>query len=180
MTPSACKKYAKRKNNIANRVTQTMMGQAARFLRNAGFLSGPSVKKKVLAQAILGYLGKGTKVTTKQHINEIITSFAKTLPTSSKKKPIKTRQIERKVFYESREWLDLRYRALKLYERRCMVCGLTPAEGAQIHVDHIKPRKDYPELELEITNLQILCRECNLGKSNHDTIDWRPQPASNA
>lgn len=45
-----------------------------------------------------------------------------------------------------------------------------------MHVDHIKPRSKYPELELEFTNLQILCADCNLGKRNHDSIDWRGVP----
>jgi hypothetical protein len=35
-----------------------------------------------------------------------------------------------------------------------------------LHVDHIKPVSKYPELKLEFDNLQILCENCNLGKSN--------------
>ncbi len=76
-------------------------------------------------------------------------------------------------FYESREWLQLRYAVLKQYGARCMVCGATRGDGVHMHVDHIKPRSKYPELELEQSNLQVLCRPCNLGKSNIDDTDWR-------
>lgn len=54
-----------------------------------------------------------------------------------------------------------------------MCCGATPATGAVINVDHIKPRKKYPHLALEISNLQILCHDCNHGKGNWDETDWR-------
>ncbi len=73
-------------------------------------------------------------------------------------------------FYTSDEWQALRYQAIKRYGRKCMACG---ASGVEIHVDHIKPRSKHPELELEITNLQVLCRPCNMGKSNKDDTDWR-------
>jgi 5-methylcytosine-specific restriction endonuclease McrA len=76
-------------------------------------------------------------------------------------------------FYNSPEWLSLRYRALKEMGARCMLCGATPRTGAQIHVDHIKPRSIYPELAFDINNLQILCRACNMGKLNKDFTDWR-------
>ena len=53
-----------------------------------------------------------------------------------------------------------------------MVCG---ASGKQtvLHVDHIKPRSKYPELALDPNNLQVLCKDCNLGKSNLYNTDWR-------
>jgi 5-methylcytosine-specific restriction endonuclease McrA len=63
--------------------------------------------------------------------------------------------------------------ALKKYGPKCMCCGATPATGAVMHVDHIKPRKLFPELALALDNLQILCHECNHGKGNWDQSDWR-------
>jgi X-X-X-Leu-X-X-Gly heptad repeat protein len=42
-----------------------------------------------------------------------------------------------------------------------------------LHVDHIKPRSLYPARALDPENLQVLCRDCNLGKSNKDATDWR-------
>lgn len=76
-------------------------------------------------------------------------------------------------FYSTRKWLELRYKVLQKYQARCMCCGATRADGVQIHVDHIKPRVKFPELELDINNLQVLCSECNIGKSYKDDSDWR-------
>lgn len=76
-------------------------------------------------------------------------------------------------FYDTRQWLDLRYTVLKKYGAKCMLCGDTPSNGAIIQVDHVRPRFKYPELELDITNMQVLCRDCNMGKSYTDETDWR-------
>jgi 5-methylcytosine-specific restriction endonuclease McrA len=76
-------------------------------------------------------------------------------------------------FLESYEWRKLRMQAIKKYGRRCQCCGATPDDGVKMHVDHIKPRKKYPELALELSNLQILCEVCNHGKGNWDETDWR-------
>lgn len=75
-------------------------------------------------------------------------------------------------FYGSEKWLKLRYYALNHYGRKCMCCHATDLE---LHVDHIKPRSLFPELQWELDNLQILCRQCNLGKSNDDFTDYRPK-----
>jgi hypothetical protein len=85
------------------------------------------------------------------------------------------RVVSNAAFYESREWLALRYTILRKYGRTCMLCRVTEGE---MHVDHIKPRSLYPELELDPTNLQVLCRACNLGKSNKDSTDFRPTDAT--
>lgn len=76
-------------------------------------------------------------------------------------------------FLRSFEWRQLRMMALKQYGARCVCCGATPADGIRIHVDHIKPRRDFPELALKMSNLQILCEDCNHGKGNWDQTDWR-------
>jgi 5-methylcytosine-specific restriction endonuclease McrA len=89
----------------------------------------------------------------------------------------KTKKVSSKPkdygFYSTRPWLELRYAVLKKYGAKCMCCGATRADGVQIHVDHIKPRVKFPELELDINNLQVLCSECNIGKSYKDDSDWR-------
>lgn len=82
------------------------------------------------------------------------------------------------AFLASFEWRKLRMVALKKYGARCMCCGATPATGAVMNVDHIKPRKTHPDLALDIKNLQILCNVCNHGKGNWDQTDWRPQSGS--
>lgn len=77
-------------------------------------------------------------------------------------------------FYRSDEWRRLRYKALRKYGGKCQCCGAPPALNAPLHVDHIKPRSRFPELALDIDNLQVLCEDCNLGKGASDTTDWRP------
>lgn len=74
-------------------------------------------------------------------------------------------------FYQLREWRELAFKYRVQHPRKCMCCGRTEGE---MHVDHIKPKSRYPDLALSIDNLQILCRDCNLGKSNKHTTDFRP------
>lgn len=78
-----------------------------------------------------------------------------------------------KPFYESRKWRSLRLEVLLEQGRKCCVCGRSPKNGIVLHVNHIKPRSKYPELELVKSNLQVLCEDCNLGKSNYYEEDWR-------
>ena len=76
-------------------------------------------------------------------------------------------------FLSSFEWRKLRMVALKKYGAKCQCCGASPATGAVMNVDHIKPRKFFPHLALDIENLQVLCGDCNHGKGNWDSTDWR-------
>jgi hypothetical protein len=78
-----------------------------------------------------------------------------------------------KDFLASKEWKRLRLEALKKNGSRCQCCGAGPSSGAVLNVDHIKPRKLFPELALHIDNLQVLCGECNEGKGNWDMTDFR-------
>lgn len=77
------------------------------------------------------------------------------------------------AFLSTFEWRALRMQALTLHGAKCQCCGATPATGAVMHVDHIKPRKFFPALALKLDNLQILCGECNQGKGNWNHTDWR-------
>ena len=76
-------------------------------------------------------------------------------------------------FFASQEWKQLRYIALKNAGGCCQCCGAQSTIDLPLHVDHIKPRSRYPELELEIDNLQVLCPDCNQGKCAWDDTDWR-------
>lgn len=77
------------------------------------------------------------------------------------------------AFLSTYEWRKVRMEALKKYGPKCQCCGATPATGAVMNVDHIKPRKKWPSLALDVNNLQILCHDCNHGKGNWDDTDWR-------
>ncbi len=93
----------------------------------------------------------------------------------------KVSRKDNESFYTSREWLELRVRVLEKYECKCMMCGRSPKyHEVVIHVDHIKPRSRHPELSLSINNLQLLCSDCNIGKGNKYSTDWRPDNDSDA
>lgn len=83
--------------------------------------------------------------------------------------------VNSEAFLQSYEWRSLRMRVLRDHGARCMCCGATPDDGLRMHVDHIKPRRQYPHLALEYKNLQVLCEVCNHGKGNWDQTDWRRQ-----
>jgi 5-methylcytosine-specific restriction endonuclease McrA len=84
----------------------------------------------------------------------------------------KNKRTSSNTFYKSWEWKKVRYEAFLKYGKICSLCGAKPPESILV-VDHIKPRNKYPKLELDIKNLQVLCNECNMGKSNIDETDWR-------
>jgi len=76
-------------------------------------------------------------------------------------------------FYRSSEWRELRYKKLVSHiQSKGRVCECCKSNTNKLHVDHIKPRSIRPDLELDITNLQVLCDVCNVGKSNVDATDW--------
>lgn len=81
------------------------------------------------------------------------------------------------IFYESRPWKALRIKVLVAYGRRCMKCSRVDGE---MHVDHIKPRSRFPLLSLTFENLQVLCKDCNMEKSNLHATDYRDESVSRA
>ncbi len=62
--------------------------------------------------------------------------------------------------------LRLRFRVMKRDNFACRACGASPANipGLHLHVDHVVPWSAGGETEED--NLQTLCEQCNLGKSN--------------
>ena len=100
---------------------------------------------------------------------------AKKLSKVQKKKIIKRDFVQTDEFLKSYEWRKLRMQVLVKYGARCQCCGATAKDGVRIHVDHIKPRKKFPELALVVANLQVACEVCNHGKGNWDETDWRPK-----
>lgn len=79
-------------------------------------------------------------------------------------------------FFNSNTWQRLRFEVLAESEGCCVLCGRSYREHqVALEVDHIKPRSRFPNLALDKDNLQVLCFDCNRGKGNRDTTDWRPQ-----
>ncbi len=124
----------------------------------------PGLKKKFWHLYIKG---------SDNHLKGNVRKVCKLKKIHKKSKSKSFKHILNPKFYSSREWRKLRYEALVKHGNSCMVCGASPMDGIVIHVDHIKPRSLHPELALKLDNLQILCKDCNLGKSNIDDTDWR-------
>lgn len=89
-------------------------------------------------------------------------------PSVRKPKSAKKPKRKKDPFYMSWGWRKLRLEALLVGESRCSICGKNISDVTEdgmtkikLSVDHIKPRITHPELELEITNLRILCVQCH-------------------
>jgi len=67
----------------------------------------------------------------------------------------------RRRFYLSPAWLSLKKHIMDTHEKRCVLCGTQK----DLSVDHKLSRYKHPELELDPSNCQILCRACNIKKS---------------
>lgn len=76
-------------------------------------------------------------------------------------------------FLYSQEWRALKSKVHEKYGYSCMRCGFLPKDKKRSNVDHIKPRKFFPELALCFENLQVLCGRCNKKKGNKDMTDYR-------
>jgi hypothetical protein len=85
--------------------------------------------------------------------------------------PTGTKRKKYTNFYMTQEWKALRRIVIRKYGRNCASCNIY-CKGRNLHVDHIKPRKYFPELSLDFNNLQVLCKACNERKSSQ-TIDFR-------
>lgn len=109
-----------------------------------------------------------------ENANEFKARFekiGKKLPGSGKKRAYSRTSDEMKSeFYKSWEWKKLRLTVIKRYGKKCMCCG----SDEKIVVDHIKPVSTNWFMRLDFENLQVLCNDCNMGKSNDDFTDFRP------
>jgi 5-methylcytosine-specific restriction endonuclease McrA len=160
-------KYAKQKLGVSHKDKTSLYVLACDALAIDGLVKPDDVSYRKWVEknlSIIGAaLGKVVDKKQKQKIN-------KKLLNGNRKSPDK---IVSKDFLMTYEWRKLRMEALKLHGAKCQCCGASPSTGAVLNVDHIKPRKLFPHLALDIENLQVLCAECNHGKGNWDQTDWR-------
>jgi 5-methylcytosine-specific restriction protein A len=80
------------------------------------------------------------------------------------------KQPERKAdnaFYKTARWIRFRLYAMSLPENAlCRACKEDGRIVAATQLDHVKPRKEHPELAYEIENVQGLCLSCHRKKTN--------------
>jgi hypothetical protein len=106
-----------------------------------------------------------------------------TKPSENKKpKKKKSKPKDAGKFYKSWEWKQIRYEVLRERGNRCELCGVSPSDTfhGYLVVDHIQSVRKHPEKRLDKSNLQILCNDCNMGKSDKYHDDWRPETATPA
>lgn len=60
------------------------------------------------------------------------------------------------------EWEALRLACFERDDGACRQCNSTD----ELQADHIRPIVDWPELALDLSNLQTLCGPCNRAKSD--------------
>lgn len=165
-------------------LTQAMMRHVAKVY--LGFCGGQNVSLYSVIAKVLESTGleKPAKYNDKQFVLANQPSVARMFHESTRDaaKPVAPKTAATTIYDEansdaflgSYRWRQLRMVAIKTHGARCQCCGASAATGAVINVDHIKPRRKFPELALVLDNLQVLCDACNHGKGNWDETDWRP------
>jgi len=129
--------------------------------------------------------GKNGEITIIKYLKGVEMRTIEPAKIISKPKKKRKRKLKQKIelnshnaiicFYKTKKWRELRYSVLQKFDFSCMCCGRNRKNHSVVlHVDHIKPRSTYPDLELVFDNLQILCEDCNLGKNNYSQDDFRP------
>lgn len=90
------------------------------------------------------------------------------LPDKSDKKILVGNSVEYKKENSRSVALSVRLDVLNRDKFRCVFCGKSPATdvGTILHIDHIIPFSKGGKSDL--SNLQTLCFECNLGKSDRE------------
>lgn len=80
---------------------------------------------------------------------------------------LSTNAIQNRDHQTSRDInLRLRFKVMQRDNFKCCACGASPAKDSsvELHIDHITPWSKGGETVME--NLQTLCQQCNLGKSD--------------
>ena len=94
------------------------------------------------------------------NLDQIVSAFKRVSPSFMDRKTFEhIAMVERGEVTNS-----LRYDIMNRDHFKCVICGASAKDGAQLHVDHIVPiakgGKSVP------SNLRTLCEGCNLGKSD--------------
>lgn len=87
---------------------------------------------------------------------------------------ILTANNDKALFFNSMNWKRTRAKVLEQQGAACQCCGRTFRDhGITLHVDHIVPISKNWSRRLDLDNLQVLCEDCNTGKGNSFSTDWR-------
>lgn len=68
-------------------------------------------------------------------------------------------------FYRTPKWRAWRDAIILRRGRVCQQCGADLSWPQKAHVDHVKSRKQYPELAFDPSNVRVLCTSCHSSKT---------------
>lgn len=88
--------------------------------------------------------------------------------------------LPEKFDYYDEDFRKLRLQVFLRDGEICAFCGARPGPDLSLTIDHIKPVSKFPELAMDLSNLQVLCWDCNLEKSDKivSAKDMRSRQAS--
>jgi hypothetical protein len=131
-------------------------------------MSNPNISYNCYKKRFNGWTNACIKFIEYKMGSEIL--FSEKLINNELNSDIKKTNSKRTKKYLSKNSRDiairLRYKILKRDNYRCVYCGKSPATdvGVKLQIDHIIPFSKGGKTEIK--NLQTLCSECNLGKSD--------------
>lgn len=82
----------------------------------------------------------------------------------------KKESLKKRGFYQSRAWRSIRLLALQRDHYLCQECLKKRRFKTATEVHHLLPLEDYPELGLELSNLQSLCWDCHEETKHRDSV----------
>lgn len=75
--------------------------------------------------------------------------------------------LKKQGFYQSTAWRSIRRMALQRDNYLCQECLRKKRITRATEVHHVNPLEDFPELGLEMSNLQSLCWDCHEQTKHH-------------
>ncbi|HEX8946901.1 MAG TPA: HNH endonuclease [Candidatus Paceibacterota bacterium] len=132
-------------------------------------MSEPKIAYQTYKQRFGGWVNACSKF-IEYKMGDAILADDFVLPDHEDQPSLKKEDVQYKKENSRNISLSLRLQVLNRDNFRCVFCGKSPATdlGTKLHIDHIQPFSRGGKSELE--NLQTLCEECNLGKSNKQNI----------
>lgn len=110
-------------------------------------------------EAFVRYINEEDNINLGENVNYIDTKVIE-----NQASYIATNQLKHKTSRDIN--LRLRFKVMQRDNFKCCICGKSPATSPNVtlHIDHIKPWSKGGETTID--NLQTLCSDCNLGKSD--------------
>ena len=160
---SQSKSYKGKKSILLNK-KRTIVNQICNYLKKHGLITNRNTipKEKDLVKFFFEQIGYNTPDTYIQTWDYLFELY------EDNNFHILKAHIDRPDIPPS-TWKELRHKVFEKWGKACLKCN----SQDNISVDHIKPYSLYPELIIDLDNLQPLCRSCNSSKGNRNSEDYR-------